>query len=140
MREARQYAGGGAWLGNALGQTVSVDLRRGVVSGRISRIDSAVVDGTVTVEAKLEGDLPATPRPGAAVDGTIQIAMLNDVVYVGRPAVGAADSEGSLFRVEPDGEERACGRGSGDRFRYVEVCRTGSCEIAATFALRVRTS
>jgi hypothetical protein len=55
MREARQYAGGGAWLGNALGQTVSVDLRRGVVSGRISRIDSAVVDGTVTVEAKLEG-------------------------------------------------------------------------------------
>jgi HlyD family secretion protein len=87
-----------------LGQAASVDTRQGVVSGKVIRIDASVVNGMRMVEVKLEGDLPPGARPGLAVDGTIQITTLNDVVYVGRPVVGAPDSDGTLFKLEPDGQ------------------------------------
>ncbi|MGI8741247.1 MAG: hypothetical protein ACR2NN_01500 [Bryobacteraceae bacterium] len=92
----------------ALGQTVSIDTRQSsILNGTVSHIDSSVVDGNVTVEAKLDGDLPPATHPGLAVDGTIQITTLQDVVYVGRPVVGVAESEGTLFKLEPDGQHAA---------------------------------
>lgn len=88
----------------ALGQAVEVDTRNGVVAGRVSRIDPAVQEGTVTVDVKLTGKLPAGARPDLSVDGTIRIERLTDVLYVGRPAYGQAESTITLFRLEPGGE------------------------------------
>ncbi|MGH9379782.1 MAG: efflux RND transporter periplasmic adaptor subunit [Thermoanaerobaculia bacterium] len=88
----------------ALGQSVEVDTRNGVVSGRVARIDPAVQEGTVTVDVELTGELPAGARPDLSVDGTIQIERLEDVLYVGRPAYGQAESTITLFRIEPDGK------------------------------------
>ena len=39
-----------------------------------------------------------------ANDGAISIKRLPDVVYVGRPVFGSADSAGTLFRLDPDGQ------------------------------------
>jgi HlyD family secretion protein len=86
------------------GQTVSLDMRPGILSGSVMDIDRSMAEGMVTVEVKIEGDLPATARPGTALDGTINIATLNDVIYVGRPVDGKAESEGMLFKLEPDGQ------------------------------------
>lgn len=88
----------------ALGQAVEVDTRNGVVAGRVVRIDPAVQEGTVTVDVKLTGKLPAGARPDLSVDGTIRIERLTDVLYVGRPAYGQAESTITLFRLEPGGE------------------------------------
>lgn len=88
----------------ALGQAVEVDTRNGVVAGRVSRIDPAVQEGTVTVDVELTGKLPAGARPDLSVDGTIRIERLTDVLYVGRPAYGQAESTITLFRLEPGGE------------------------------------
>ena len=85
------------------GQPVSVDTRQGVVPGKVARVDGAVANGVFIVMVVLEGTLPEAARPGMEVDRTIEISRLTDVAYVGRPVRGAAESEGVLFRVEPDG-------------------------------------
>lgn len=88
-----------------VGQTASIDTRNGIVAGRVTRIDPAVLNGTVTVDVALEGELPRGARPDLSVDGTIEIERLDNVVHVGRPAYGQAESSIGLFRLDPDGAQ-----------------------------------
>ncbi len=88
----------------AIGQVASVDTRNGIIEGHVSRIDPAAVNGTVTVDVKLEGGLPPGARPDLSVDGTIEIERLTDVLYVGRPTFGQPNSQISLFRLDGDGK------------------------------------
>jgi HlyD family secretion protein len=88
-----------------VGQPASIDTRNGVVPGRVSRVDPAAQNGTVTVDVALEGPLPKGARPDLSVDGTVELDRLADVVYVGRPAFGQEQSQVSLFRVNGDGDE-----------------------------------
>lgn len=85
-----------------IGQSVTVDTRNGIVPGRVVRIDPAVKEGVVTVDVALIGPLPKGARPDLSVDGTILIERLEDVLYVGRPAYGQANSTIGLFRLDPD--------------------------------------
>lgn len=84
-----------------IGQKVGVDTRNGIAEGTVERIDPAVQNGTVQVDVDLEGPLPPGARPDLSVEGTIEIERLADVVYVGRPAFGQAESEVRLFRLNP---------------------------------------
>jgi HlyD family secretion protein len=86
-----------------IGQLTSIDTRNGVVEGRVARIDSAMQNGTLTVDVALTGTLPKGARPDLTVDGTIELERLEDVLYVGRPAQGQPEGLISLFRLEPDG-------------------------------------
>ena len=88
-----------------LNQIAQIDTRNGVVQGRVSRIDPAVQNGTVTVDVRLEGELPTGARPDLSVDGTVELERLDDVVYVGRPVFGQPHSTITLFRLEPDNKE-----------------------------------
>jgi HlyD family secretion protein len=85
------------------GQKATIDTRNGIVSGRVIRVDPAVQNGTVTVDVALEGSLPKGARPDLAVDGTIELERLADVLHVGRPAQAVAGATLGLFRLEPDG-------------------------------------
>lgn len=87
-----------------VGQRAAIDTRNGIIDGRVVRIDPAVANGTVTVDVALDGELPRGARPDLSVDGTIEIERLEDVLYVGRPAYGQAESTIGLFRVEPGGD------------------------------------
>jgi HlyD family secretion protein len=84
-----------------VGQKVAVDTRNGIVEGAVSRIDPAVLNGTVQVDVDLVGALPAGARPDLSVDGTIEIERLANVLYVGRPAYGQPESDTTLFRIDP---------------------------------------
>jgi HlyD family secretion protein len=87
------------------GQTVRIDTRQSVLlNGKVSRIDSAAVNGTVAVSVQLDAASSVVPPAGTQVDGTIQIAPVNDIVYVGRPVFGQANSEATLFKLCPDGQ------------------------------------
>ena len=88
-----------------VGQRAEIDTRNGVVPGRVSRVDPAAQNGTVTVEVALEGTLPRGARPDLSVDGTVELDRLADVVFVGRPAFGSEQSLITLFRVNGDGDE-----------------------------------
>lgn len=88
-----------------IGQDASIDTRNGIVSGRVTRIDPAVQNGTVTVDVTLEGPLPKGARPDLSVDGTIELERLNDVLYVGRPAFGQEKSTVGIFKLVEIGKE-----------------------------------
>ncbi|HXM78032.1 MAG TPA: HlyD family efflux transporter periplasmic adaptor subunit [Thermoanaerobaculia bacterium] len=88
-----------------IGQPASIDTRNGVVPGKVSRVDPAVQNGTVTVDVVLAGALPKGARPDLSVDGTIELDRLADVVYVGRPAFGQEQNQISLFRVNGEGDD-----------------------------------
>jgi len=86
------------------GQPASIDTRSGIIPGRVIRLDPAAVNGTVKVDVQLEGEYPKGTRPDLSVDGTIDIERLVDVLYVGRPAYGQAESVVGIFKLAPNGE------------------------------------
>jgi HlyD family secretion protein len=86
-----------------IGQKATVDTHNGVIAGHVMRIDPAVVNGTVTVDVALDGELPQGARPDLSVEGTVEIERLADVLYVGRPVHGEANSTVGLFKVVDDG-------------------------------------
>jgi HlyD family secretion protein len=85
------------------GQRVSVDTRTALITGRVSRIDPAVREGTVKVDVALDKPLPAGARPDLSVDGSIELERLDDVLSVGRPAMAQARSTMGLFKLTSDG-------------------------------------
>jgi len=88
-----------------IGMPADIDTRNGIIKGEVARIDPAAVNGTVTVDVRLIGELPQGARPDLSVDGTIEIEKLTDVLYVERPVIGQANATVGLFRVNPDGKE-----------------------------------
>jgi HlyD family secretion protein len=88
-----------------VGQKASIDTHNGIIPGHVMRIDPSVANGTRTVDVKLDGALPKGAVPDLSVEGTIEIERLADVLYVGRPVHGDADSTVGLFKVIDDGNE-----------------------------------
>jgi len=87
-----------------VGQKATIDIRTDTIPGRVSRIDPAAQQGTVTVDVELLADsLPEGARPQLSVDGTVEITRLDDVLYTGKPAFGQSNSTVSLFKVTEDG-------------------------------------
>jgi HlyD family secretion protein len=86
-------------------QKAEIDTHNGVIPGHVIRIDPAVLNGTRTVDVKLDGPLPPGAVPELSVDGTIEIEHLDNVLYVGRPAFGQPQSTVSLFKVVNGGKD-----------------------------------
>jgi HlyD family secretion protein len=82
----------------------SVDTRNGIIPAHVVRIDPNVVNGTRTVDCKLDGALPSGAVAALSVDGTVEIERLTDVVYVGRPVFGQPNSPATLFKIDEDGK------------------------------------
>jgi HlyD family secretion protein len=87
----------------AFNQTAQIDTRNGIVPGHVVRIDPASENGTVTVDVTLDAPLPKGARPDLSIDGTIELERLENVLYVGRPVQGQADTKVGLFRVVDSG-------------------------------------
>lgn len=85
-----------------IGQPASIDTHNGVIPGHVIRIDPAAVNGSVTVDVGLNGELPLGARPDQSVDGTVELEHLADVVYVERPTTGQPNSTITLFKISPD--------------------------------------
>lgn len=90
-----------------IGQHVSIDTRNGIIPGKVIRIDPHVDNGTRTIDASLEGELPKGAVADMSVDGTIELARLENVLYIGRPVHGQENSTVGLFKIDPDGNGAA---------------------------------
>ena len=88
-----------------VGQPVDIDTRNGVVRGKVIRIDPAVVNGTVTVDASLEGELPKGVRPDLSVEGIIELDRATSALFAGRPVQAQPFGSISVFKLSPDGKE-----------------------------------
>jgi HlyD family secretion protein len=84
-------------------QRAIIDTRNGTVPGHVVRIDPAAVNGTVTIDIALDAPPPRGARPDLGVDGTITLEHLTDVLHVGRPVNGQADSVVGLFKIVDTG-------------------------------------
>ncbi len=82
-----------------IGEKTTIDTRNGVVTGHVTRVDPAVEQGTVKVDAQIDGELPRGARPDLTIDGTIELERLDDVIYVGRPAFGQENNTVSIFKL-----------------------------------------
>ncbi|MCP4712533.1 MAG: HlyD family efflux transporter periplasmic adaptor subunit [Planctomycetes bacterium] len=87
-----------------IGQPSEVDTYHGIVSGRVVRIDPTVIEGNVTVDVSLEGELPRGARPDLTVNGTIEIERLENVLSMRRPVFASENSSAELFKLVEDGE------------------------------------
>ncbi len=82
-----------------IGEKTTIDTRNGVVTGHVTRVDPAVEQGTVKVDAQIDGELPRGARPDLTIDGTIELERLDDVIYVGRPAFGQENNTVGIFKL-----------------------------------------
>ena len=94
-----------------IGQSAEVDTHNGVIPGKVSRMDPASQNGTVTVDIRLEGALPQGARPDLSVDGTIELERLNDVLYVQLPVNAAAEQPDQSVCTGPLAERGGPGAG-----------------------------
>jgi HlyD family secretion protein len=113
-----------------IGQPVAIDTRNGIVQGKVLRIDPAVVNGTVTVDASLDGPLPKGARPDLSVEGIIELDRVDDGIFVGRPVQAQAYGTMGLYRLSPDGGEATrvkvrLGRGSVSTIEVLEGLKPG---------------
>ncbi len=117
-----------------IGQPASIDTHNGIIPGHVTRIDPAVVNGTRTVDVQLDGPLPPGAVPQLSVEGTIDLERMEDVLYVGRPALGNENSTLSLFRVDPGGKTATrvpvkVGRASVENIQVLEGLSQGDTVI-----------
>ena len=117
-----------------IGQPASIDTHNGIIPGHVTRIDPSVVNGTRTVDVSLDGPLPPGAVPQLSVDGTIDLAHLQDVLYVGRPALGNENSTLSMFKLDADGNGATrvpvkVGRASVNSIQVLEGLREGDTVI-----------
>ena len=87
------------------GMPASIDTRNGIVRGRVLRVAPSAQEGSVIVDVAFDGPLPRGARPNLSVDGTIQLEKLDNVLFMGRPAVGQAGQTVQLFKLVKDGKE-----------------------------------
>lgn len=87
-------------------QTATVSTRKGLLAkGHVTGINASASDGTLTVYVSLDGPLPEGAVADIQIDATIDIEKLDNILYVGRPVHGAANTWVSLFKIVKDGAE-----------------------------------
>lgn len=117
-----------------IGQPAEIDTHNGIIPGQVTRIDPAVLNGTRTVDVSLDGPLPPGAVPQLSVDGTIDLAHLTNVLYVGRPALGNENSTLSMFKLDRDGKGATrvpvkVGRASVNNIEILEGLKEGDTVI-----------
>ena len=113
-----------------IGLPASIDMRNGIVPGRVVRIDPSVQSGSVKVDVALTAPLAPGARPDLSVEGIIELEHLENVLYVGRPANAQPNATVAMFRLEDDGETAVTppvqlGRGSVKTIEAVSGLREG---------------
>lgn len=86
-----------------IGQDAIIDTRNGTVEGLVARVNPTVVGGTVDVDVDITGKLPKGARADLTVEGSIQLASMSDVLFVGRPSFARENGTVGIFKLTPDG-------------------------------------
>jgi len=106
----------------APGQTAHVDTGSGTLRGKVVHVDPTVVEGAVKVTVAFDEPPPSDLRPDQSVVGTVELEVLQGVVYLPRPQTAREGATARLFRLTSAaravGVDVAFGRASS---RFIEV-------------------
>jgi len=81
----------------AIGQHAEINTRTALVKGLVNRIDPVITNGSVLIDIDITEQLPTNARPELKVEGTINIGILNNALYVKKPIGVKANSTKQLF-------------------------------------------
>ena len=84
-------------------QTAIVDTRKGIVKAHVMRIGGSPFAETRSVDLAFDGPLPQEATVDLAVDATIDIGKLDNVLYIHRPVHSAASAARPLFKIVDNG-------------------------------------
>lgn len=87
-----------------IGQEVIVDTRNSKVTGIVSRIEPAVVNGSVQVDVNFTQALPSDARPDLSIEGEIKITDIANALYVSRPIFAQSNSNSILYKLDERGD------------------------------------
>ena len=82
-------------------RSATVDTRMGLVKGHVVSINPS--GDSCSIDIALDAALPERATVGLSIEATIDIEKLENVLYVGRPDQGAANTTIGLFRISKDG-------------------------------------
>lgn len=83
-------------------QSATIDTHNGLVKGHVLSVSAKSSGQTRAVNVALDDPLPEGP---ISVVVTIDIGKLDNVLFIGRPVNGAANSTMNLFKISSDGAE-----------------------------------
>lgn len=86
-----------------VGQPVRITANGQAAQAVVSRIDPAVLNGVVIVDARFDGAPLAGARPDLRVEGNIEVAALSSTLLVQRPVFSRENMEATLFRLDTNG-------------------------------------
>ncbi|WP_144922341.1 MULTISPECIES: efflux RND transporter periplasmic adaptor subunit [unclassified Pseudomonas] len=114
----------------AVGQAVTINTGRSRFPGVLSRVDPAVINGTVKVDVTFDQPLPQEARPDLSVDGLIAVTKINNSLYVERPPFAQNNLPSTLYRL--DEKDRSAtklkvdfGQGSADYIQITSGLKAG---------------
>lgn len=84
----------------ALTQAVQLDTRHQLISGQVSRIEPAVVNGNVIVEVAITEPLPKEARPDLAITAQIAVSTVPNALIIRRPAIAQSNQFGVLYKLD----------------------------------------
>lgn len=87
-----------------IGMPATVDTRTSKIQGKVSRIDPAVVDGSVLVEIELEAPLPQEVRPELNIEANINITSIPETLSVRRPVFARPNSQSVVYKLNASGD------------------------------------
>ncbi|MFP1773459.1 efflux RND transporter periplasmic adaptor subunit [Lonsdalea quercina] len=88
----------------AIDQSVLINTHTNQIHGRVSRIDPAVINGTVQVDVEFTEPLPNEARPDLSIEGRVQVANLKNVIYAPRPMYAQSNTPGIVYKLAADGK------------------------------------
>lgn len=80
-----------------LNAKVNIDTQKGIITARITRIESVVTNGSVLAEAVLEGKLTSNARPSLAISAQVFVKHQTDALYIPQVAGLRPRSKQSIF-------------------------------------------
>lgn len=113
-----------------VGQPGLIDLQVASVPARVVELGDEIVQGTRIVRLEFTGEVPEQALPGMSVDGTIEIGVIEDTLFVGKPAYAQSNARIGIFKLTEDGRfaervEVRTGLGSVNLIQIIEGLEEG---------------
>ncbi len=113
-----------------IGQKVLIDTRNNKVTGKVIRVDPAVIKGNVQVDVEFTGTLPTDARPDLAVEGEIKVTEISDTLFINRPLFAQSQSTSNIYKLSENGDfaqqtSVQLGKGSIEKIQIISGLKLG---------------
>ncbi len=86
------------------GQEVLLDTYGGSAKGRVSHINTRVIDGKIEIKVNLEGELPGNARAELNVKARIIVGESQDSLYIPQPPGAEANTTHDMYVINEDSD------------------------------------